>query len=213
MHARTYFALIIFVIHLTARAQTTITFDELSVRPLNGVSINGVTFAFTGFSPDIPTALFGTTFASYGETQILAAPWAAGASAGELRMHFDQPVSAVSFDVGLTTTLTLGNGFFVSAYNGETLLGSFTVSTRPNKPGPFAFSEGTFSYSGVSQPVTDLTVTFNQTSNQNFVMDDLYFVQVPEPKTGLLFLGFLLQLFVLKVRRSGGGSSGLHVDT
>src|SRR5215475_6823306 len=102
----------------TARAafSTIITFDELSERPLDGVSLKGVTFHFNGSNSFFPQGLFGTTQLSYGETTLMSAPWAAGSSDGELSIDFSVPVVALSFDAGLTTTAPLPDGYQVRLF-------------------------------------------------------------------------------------------------
>jgi hypothetical protein len=192
-------AVALFSAHPASVFATTITFDELSERPLDGVSLKGVTFHSTGSNSDFPQALFGTTQMDFGETKIMSAPWAAGSTSGELTVDFLSPVSSISFDAGVTTTLTLADGFHVSLYSGSKLVDMIVVATAPGGPGPFAFSEAAFAFSQ-DVPLTSMTITF--ASAGNYAFDNLTYSAVPEPGTILLLAIPLLALFVVRGRRT-----------
>jgi hypothetical protein len=163
---------VLIFVSVSAQATTTISFDELSERPLDGVSLNGVVFHSTGSNSFFPQALFGTTQLAYGETKLMSAPWAAGSASGELRVDFLFPVGAITFDAGLTTTQALADGFRVSLYSGTQLVDTIVVPTAPGGHGPFAFSEAAFSYLSPTVPLTSMTVAFNL-PGLSYVFDNL----------------------------------------
>ncbi len=160
---------------------TQITFSELSERPLDGVSLNGVTFHFTGSNSFFPVGLFGTTMLSVGKTTLMSAPWAAGSSDGLLTLDFSSPVSGVAFSAGLATTVALSEGFRVNLYQDTQLLNSIGVPTSVNGPNPLQFSEAAFNYASSGIPFTSVTVAFSP--GMNFALDNLSFAVVPEPAT------------------------------
>jgi len=161
----------------------TITFDEFSERPLDGVSVKGATFSFTGASPDIPVALFGSSMFSFADTGLMTAPWAVGATVGTLRVIFNPPISRLSFDVGLTASVPLPQGFNVRTFQGTQLIDKIVVPTSPPTSSPFSFSEAHFAYTSI-QNISAISVTFDATSSaQDFAFDNLSFTSVPEPST------------------------------
>ena len=175
----------------------TITFDELSERPLDGVSLKGVVFHSTGSNSSFPEALFGTTQLAFGETRLMSAPWAAGSASGDLRVDFLSPVGAIIFDAGLTTTQALADGFRVSLYRGTQLVDTIVVPTAPGGRGPFAFSEAEFTYLSPAVPLTSVTVTFSR-PGLSYAFDNLTYSAVPEPGTIMLLAVALSVLLVVR---------------
>src|SRR5271157_5572214 len=118
-----------------------IHFDELPPQSVNGLSLMGVTFEFTG-----GVAIFGGTTTSFGHSNLLQFPVLEGPTSGTLTLDFASPVTALQFDVGLTTTDRLTPGFTVELFNTtSTSLGVNSVNTAPADNSPFAFSEARFS--------------------------------------------------------------------
>lgn len=181
---------------------TTVTFDELSERPLDGVSVKGVTFRFDGVGTNFPVALFGTSAMAFGQTTLMSAPWAVGTTSGKLLMQFATPINSISFDVGLTTTLPLAEGYFVNLFSDTQLIDAISVPTTVNGPNPFQFSEAKFVYSAMNGPITSVSVTFNRSAAENFAFDNLSFTPVPLPKAAFLFSGGMLLLLVVGTKRS-----------
>jgi hypothetical protein len=177
------------VTRASALTPVAITFSELSERPLHGVSLSGVTFGFSGTGGFYPMALFGATEPSYGSSALMNAPWAIGGTSGELTLQFSAAVFSLSFDVGLTSSATLPSGFSVRLYYGNGSRGTFNMPTEPLMSGPFAFSEGHFSYSGAA--ITSAKVAFDATTAENFALDNLNFTIVPEPTVLNLLLAGL----------------------
>jgi hypothetical protein len=183
----------------TPQAAFLITFNELSERPLDGVSVDGVTFHFNGSSPDSPQGLFGTTSLSYGHTVLMNAPWAEGSSDGRLRLDFANPATRLSFDTGLTTTAPLVEGFRVDFYQGTHLIDTIGVATSVNGLNPLQFSEAEFSYVSPGVPFTSASITFSP--GLNFVFDNLSCTVVPEPES-LAFSLATLAVITLARRRN-----------
>lgn len=181
---------------------TTVTFDELSERPLDGVSVKGVTFRFNGVGTDFPEALFGTSALAFAKTTLMSAPSAVGTTRGELLMQFATPINSISFDVGIAATLPLAAGYFVNLFNNTQQIDAISVPTTVNGPNPFQFSEARFIYNSMSGPITSVSVTFNSSTAENFAFDNLSFTPVPLPGAAFLFSGGMLLLLVIGTNRS-----------
>ncbi len=171
---------------------TTITFDELTPQPVDGLTFNGVTFGFTvGGSPSTD-AFFNVTFADFGipgeaATNINDSALF-GLSEGVLSLAFLAPVTTLSFGVAIADFGPFSPGFTVSLFDDlNILVGEFPVDTDSL----VLFSEGLFSYSG--SPIGSATVAFADVGA--FVLDNLTFsgaTEVPEPATlAILGLGLL----------------------
>jgi hypothetical protein len=168
---------------------TTITFDELPQQPLNGVSIKGVAFEFTGSDAQTPVALFGATRLSFADSKLLSAPWIEAPAISGLTMRFAQPTPSLSFALGFNGGAPKSPGYTVNLFSGATQIGSVPVSTAIGGTSPFSLNEGQFNYNDPSRPLTSITVTFPQPpAGDIFVVDNI--ALVPEPSvTGLLILG------------------------
>src|SRR5262249_58937187 len=84
---------------------TTITFTELSPRPVDGVSLSGVTFDFKIGGVDSTDATFGRT--GPGTTPYTTPPQLEGNAAGILTLDFATPSPNLNFGVLLSTTVTV----------------------------------------------------------------------------------------------------------
>ncbi|HUS35466.1 MAG TPA: hypothetical protein VM680_08965 [Verrucomicrobiae bacterium] len=168
---------------------TTVTFDELPEQPLNGTSVKGVTFEFTGSTPRMEVALFGATRLSFAESKLLNAPWIEAPTVSGLTMRFAQPTPFLSFDLGYAGGAPLTPGYTVNLFSGATQIGSTAVNTAIGGTSPFSFNEGKFTYNDPSRPLTSATLTLAQPPPSDiFVVDNVAFV--PEPSiTAFIVLG------------------------
>jgi MYXO-CTERM domain-containing protein len=206
---RRIFALIAAAVGVAATSsagQVTLTFDlsELglpngpcgaSCPSVNGLTVQGVTFGFTGSS----NAVYGYTFGL--PSQNLQDPVLSGPADGALTLTFLTPTPTLQFDVALAVTSSETPGFTVQLTPG----GSMPVNTTPL----VLVSEGVFSYNNPSVPITQAVITFSQNDgNPAFALDNLTFdppsgsSPAPEPQPGaLLGSGLLLLGMVAFLRR------------
>jgi hypothetical protein len=167
---------------LAAADPVTLRFNELSTRPVNGVSIGGVTFSFTVNGVASTDAVYNATTGPVG-TRFLQCPCLEGAANGALTVRFADPVNRIQFGLALPTFVNLQPGFTVQLFNANAqLIGTFPVNTSP----VLTFSEAQFSYLGAH--VTTMVITFNPNRGR-FALDNLTF-ETPEPATlTLMMLG------------------------
>ena len=145
-----------------------ITFDELPLQPLDGVSLEGVTFDFKLGGVDSTSATFGST--GPGTTQFLAAPLADGAAAGILTLDFAAPVTELEFGVALSTFSTVPDAVVVQLFDaGGGLVDTISVTTTSL----VSFSEALFQYSGA--PFSRAVLDFNEAFAGAFAIDNLVF--------------------------------------
>lgn len=182
-------------------ANTVINFGELAMQNANGVSIDGVTFGYSG--PDGAEAIYGYSLGI--PTENLSDPVLYGATSGTLTISFADPTAMVSFDIVLGTAASVEDGYNVDLSDGGTGVFSQSYDIDPE----LILAEDVFSYSGA--PINLLTLTFPNTvdsdSNQvaSFAIDNLTFDTIPTPEPGavsLLTIG-LMALGVFARQRSG----------
>jgi hypothetical protein len=150
-----------------------LTMDELPMQPVNGLSLQGVTFGFTISGAASTDATFDAPNGGLqADTQD---PVIEGNAAGVVTINFASPTPLVQFGVSLLTTTELSPGFSVQLLNSGTLVQSTSVNTAP--VGSDSLTEGLFAYSGA--PVNQAVVTFNS-SGSRFGFDNLVY-QVPGP--------------------------------
>ena len=164
-----------------------ITFDELSQRALDGVSLKGVTFGFTINGVSSTDANFGTTTGPGGVAPFIVPPNVEGNSLGVLSFTFATAASQVQF--GLARNVPVGTtGATVELFSGTTTLGSSDVIV--SIPAGGTFPEGLFSSSATN--VTSGRITFsNPGTAPRFAIDNFGFSAgpvVPEPAS-LILLG------------------------
>ena len=128
------------------RGDEILTFDELSFRPVDGVTAKDVTFDFKIDGIDSFDAFYGSF--GPGELTSIQDPSLVGNSTGILTLDFSAPTDLLEFGVALSTSESLAAGLVVELFD-ENLssLGTTTVETV-NAEGATAFSEGRFFYSG-----------------------------------------------------------------
>ena len=151
---------------------TTLEFDELPFQPVNGLSIEGVTFAFTLNGHPFNDANYNSF--GPGPGPFVQCPCLEGNTRGTLTITFDKPTTIVEFGVGLSTTVPLATGFTVDVIgpSGKSR-GVFPVATSPAP----TFTGAQFSYSGAA--VSQVVITFNSAAAGRFVIDNLTYHTAP----------------------------------
>lgn len=160
----------------------TLTFSELTQRPVNGVSIAGVTFGFTVNGNASDQAVYGATLP--GSTTNVSPPALVGSTRGVLTLNFAQATNFLSFGIAFNSFNTLDPAVTVQLFDGSlSLIGSFTVRTLSTT----SFTDGAFNRSGVS--IGRAVLTFNPNVS-TFALDNLSFnsLAIPEP-AALILLG------------------------
>jgi extracellular elastinolytic metalloproteinase len=153
----------------SAPAPATITFTELSAQPVNGVTVNGVTFGFTVNGVPSSDAIFGGS--GPGATKFTTPPQLEGNAAGQLTMTFATPTPTLSFPVVLAVSTTVANAATIQLFDAaNNLIGTTSLTT--SVPAGFTFSEGLFTYNGPT-PVKQARVTFNSAAAGRFVTDNI----------------------------------------
>lgn len=147
----------------------TLEFDEVPFQPVDGLTVEGVTFGYTvGGVPsgDARYNAFGP-----GPGPFVQCPCMEGGTSGTLTITFDEPTQVVEFGAALSTGGSLATGFTVDviAPNGKSR-GVFPVATSP-APG---FTGAQFTYDG--GPVEQLVVTFNSGAAARFAIDNLSYL-------------------------------------
>jgi hypothetical protein len=160
---------------LAVKQTVTLRFDELSTRPANGVSINGVTFRYDiGGAPstDATYNAFGP-----GSTTFVQDPSLEGSTSGRLTLAFDRPTGTLAFGLALSTFGSLSPGATVQLFNpGGHSRGVIALNTSSI----VSFTEGRFTYSGGA--IGRAVITFNSTFAARFALDNLSFEQRGVPR-------------------------------
>ncbi len=160
---------------LAVKQTVTLRFDELSTRPANGVSINGVTFRYDiGGAPstDATYNAFGP-----GSTTFVQDPSLKGSTSGRLTLAFDRPTGSLAFGLALSTFGSLSPGATVQLFNpGGHSRGVIALNTSSI----VSFTEGRFTYSGGA--IGRAVITFNSTFAARFALDNLSFEQRGVPR-------------------------------
>jgi hypothetical protein len=156
---------------LAAKPVTTLTFDELSFQPVDGLSISGVTFGFeVGGVPSMDA-----TYGAFGPGSItfVQDPSLEGNAAGVLTLTFDRPTTVLEFGLARSCICTLSPGVSVElgkpgAADGSR--GTVAVTTSPL----VSFSEAQFSYTGPA--IKTAVITFPSAAlAPRFALDNLTF--------------------------------------
>lgn len=162
-----------------ANAAVTLTFDELSKQPVDGLSYNGITFGFkvnwvpstdavyNDIGPGILTYLQDTTLE--------------GTTAGVLTFDFANPTDQLDFGIALNSYYAVPTAYVVKLYDSTyTPIGTFTGGTSPL----VNWSEGQFTYSGTR--VRRAVIGFNNQAASRFAIDNLTINPIPAPGAVLL---------------------------
>ena len=161
---------------------TTVTFDELSTQPIDGVSLKGVTFDFKVGGVDSNDA----TFAEIGPLlNFLDTSVVAGDAAGVLTIDFDSLAKRVEMGGALNWIGPVTAGFTVELFDDTlTSIGSFPVDLTSI----VGFSEGLFVYDGSSGFVKRAVATFDTAfgnPDPTFELDNLFFTTPSAAVPGL----------------------------
>lgn len=162
---------------LAVKQTVTLRLDELSPRPANGLSINGVTFRYDiGGVPstDATYNAFGP-----GSTRHVQDPSLEGSTSGRLTLTFDRPTGSLAFGLALSTFGTVAPAATVQLFNpGGHSRGVSTLTTTSDPS--FPFTDGRFTYSGGA--IGKAVITFNSTAAASFALDNLSFEQRGVPR-------------------------------
>jgi hypothetical protein len=164
-------------------AAVTLTFDELPMQQVNGLSYMGVTFGFkVDGSPSTDAVYHGI---GPGTLTYLQDPSLEGTTAGILTLDFANPVDQLEFGVALNSYNATTMGYGVRLYDPSyQLIGSYIGNTSPL----VLWSEGQFTYSGA--PVSRAVIGFNDWIANRFAVDNLTFNPVNSiPAPGAVLLG------------------------
>ena len=145
---------------------TTLTFDELSSQPVDGVQIAGVTFGFRVGGAPSP----GATYGAIGPvTTYVKGPSLVGTTAGTLTLRFARPTTVLEFGLALEFFGSLTPGATVELFNpGGHTLGTRTLATE-SLP---VYSEVRFAYRGGA--IGSATIAFSPSADR-FALDNLTF--------------------------------------
>lgn len=199
MKKRCLVACLFIILGLSSAASAdpiTLTFNELTTRPVQGLTFSGVTFGFTVGGLASQDAVYNRP--GPGSLTFVQGAVLEGDANGVLTLNFAAPTSVLRFGIALTTMNNLTPGFTVQLFDpASQLLGVFSVNTTPL----ISFSEGQFNYSGalVGRAVIDFNENFP--GIRRFALDNLTIDPVPEPAT-LLLLGTGLAGVGAAVRQS-----------
>ena len=158
----------------------TLTFNELSSRSVNGVSIAGVTFGYTINGQASTQATYGATIP--GSTANVQPPALVGSTQGILTLDFAGATNTLSFGIAFNSFNALSPGLTVALFDG-TLKPINTVNVATLAAN--TFTGALFSISNTQ--IGRVVLTFNQTVS-TFALDNLSFNAVPEP-AALILLG------------------------
>src|SRR3954454_25346500 len=172
---------------------TLLTFDELPMQPVTGLSFKGVDFHFnvSGLnSADANYASFGPGFGAF-----VVDPSLEGDAAGVLTLDFSTPTSLLQFGLALSTGLAVPAGLHVALFDERLIpLGIETLNLSPS----VIFAEGQFNYSGI--PISRAIIDFDETAASRFALDNLVFgAAVPEPGGYLMLFAGLAALVLKRV--------------
>jgi len=165
-----------------ANANTTLTFDELATKQVDGLSYNGVKFGFAVGGISSSDALYNTI--GPGNLLYLQGSVLEGTSYGTLTLDFASPTSLLKFGVSMNSYDPETAAYKVQLFDTSlTSIGIFTNDTST----PKLWTEDLFSYSGtlISRAVID----FDEQVANRFAIDNLTFNTNTVPAPGALLLG------------------------
>lgn len=181
----------------------TLTFDEVASQPVDGLSVQGVTFHFINPVGSASDANYNVDL-GLGATAALNDSVLEGDANGILVMEFATPVIQMSLGLGLFAGIDFAPGAMIEFYDaGNTLMDALQVPTTASPA--FGLSEALVVWSGSEAKYAAL---YFDSAGGRFAVDNLNFAGVvPEPGTwaaglamGALGLGYWMR------RRAGQAS-------
>jgi hypothetical protein len=156
---------------LAAKPVTTLTFTELTVQPVNGVSVSGVTFGFEVGGVSSADAIYGGF--GPGSITFVQDPSLEGNAGGVLTLTFDRPTTVLEFGIARSCICTLAPGVSVELFKPGAAGRSRGIMTQTTSP-LVSFSEALFSYSGPA--IQTAVITFPSAGiAPRFALDNLKF--------------------------------------
>lgn len=146
---------------------TVLTFDELPLQPVDGLTVQGLTFGYQNGS-----------FANYNgfsgpiDAQFLERPCLDGDASGILTLDFDKPTPTLKFGVALRHGNPLTPGLTIELFDADLMsLRVLPIDTEPL----ISFTEAKFVHTGI--PVRRAVLDFDETASAFFHLDNLAFVR------------------------------------
>lgn len=150
---------------------TTLTFDELSFQPVDGLHFGGVTFAFDVAGSPSTDASYGAF--GPGATTYVQDPSLEGNAAGTLTLRFDRPTTVLDFGLALSTFGSLTPGARIELFNpGGRSRGTIPLNTQQLT----LYTEARFTYKGGA--IGSAVITFEASAGR-FALDNLTFRASP----------------------------------
>jgi hypothetical protein len=147
----------------------TLTFDELTAQPVQGLSTNGVAFGFTVGSQTSQDAIYNRTGPT--GSRVVSGAALEGDARGVLTLSFLSPTPVLNFGVALTAPTSLTPGLTVRLLGpGAQAIGTQSLNTTAAG----TLSEGTFNFSGAL--LSSAVIDFNDgllASPFRFAIDNL----------------------------------------
>jgi hypothetical protein len=178
-------------------ATVTLTMDEVSLQPINGLAVpkGGITFTFSDAGGNLNYNSPGLGTLTYVQDPTIAG------SPELFGVAFSVPVYSVQFGMaGNSTTIT--PMATVRLYNGATLITTMTLNPSVTHTSPIATEEGQFTYSSAT-PVTSFTVT-PSSSFAVIAFDNLTVTTTPSTPTVPATSSLTLALMTLGIVGLGG---------
>ena len=154
-------------------APVTLTMDEVSNQPVNGLTVTkgGVTFSFTSSDLSIHyNVITGAPAETYVQDPSI------GGNRGTVNIAFSVPVTSVQFGMLVSSAGPAPAMATVTLYNNSAVPFA-TISLGSSLTDPFA--EGQFNYDGSQGPVTNMTITPGGSPFAVMALDNLTVVTAP----------------------------------
>jgi hypothetical protein len=155
-------------------ATVTLTMDEVSLQPIDGLAVpkGGITFTFSDAGGNLNYDSPGVGTLTYVQDPTIAGP------PEPFGVAFSVPVYTFQFGMAGNST-SIAPMATVKLYNGATLITTVPLNSSVTHTSPIATEEGQFSYSSAT-PVTSITVTPTNTFAV-IAFDNLAVTNTPPP--------------------------------